>query len=65
MKLRRRTFLKASGLGLAAAMTGGCDSVGSVFGRMFAVPPRETLYFTPNDKFYIVNYSDSPFTVSR
>ena len=65
MKLRRRTFLKASGLGLATAMTGGCDSVGSVFGRMFAVPSRETLYFTPNDKFYIVNYSDSPFTVSR
>jgi DMSO/TMAO reductase YedYZ molybdopterin-dependent catalytic subunit len=65
MKLRRRTFLQASGLGLAVAMTGGCDSVGSLLGRMFAIPPRETLYFTPNDKFYIVNYSDSPFTVSR
>ena len=65
MKLRRRTFLQASGLGLAVAMTGGCDSVGSLLGRMFAIPPRETLYFTPNDKFYIVNYSDSPFTISR
>jgi DMSO/TMAO reductase YedYZ molybdopterin-dependent catalytic subunit len=65
MNLRRRTFLKVSGAGLVAAMTGGCDSVGGIFGRMFAVPPRETLYFTPNDKFYVVNYSDSPFSVSR
>ena len=46
-------------------MTGGCDAVGSVFGRMFAMPPRETNYFTPNNKFYVVNYSDSPFNVSR
>jgi hypothetical protein len=43
----------------------GCDSVGSVFGRMFAVPPRDTSYFTPNEDFYIVNYMDSPFNVSR
>jgi DMSO/TMAO reductase YedYZ molybdopterin-dependent catalytic subunit len=64
MKLTRRTILKASGLGLLAGLT-GCDSVGSVFGRMFAMPPRDTLYFTPNDKFYVVNYMDSPFNVSR
>jgi DMSO/TMAO reductase YedYZ molybdopterin-dependent catalytic subunit len=64
MKLLRRTFLKASSVGIIAAATGGCDSVGSVFGRMFAVPPRETTYFTPNDKFYVVNYSDSPFGAS-
>ena len=32
---------------------------------MFAVPPRDTSYFTPNDKFYVVNYSDSPFSLSR
>lgn len=66
MKLNRRTFLKLMGLG-AAATTGlpGCDAVGGVFGRMFAVPPRETTYFTPNDKFYVVNYMDSPFNVSR
>jgi DMSO/TMAO reductase YedYZ molybdopterin-dependent catalytic subunit len=32
---------------------------------MFAVPPRDTVYFTPNDQFYIVNYMDSPFNVSR
>lgn len=65
MRLNRRTLLKLSGLGLLAGFTGGCDSMGSVLGRMFAVPPRETLYFTPNDKFYVVNYMDSPYNLSR
>jgi len=66
--LNRRALLKLGlkmgGLGLLAGLP-GCDSVGSMFGRMFAIPPRETLYFTPNDKFYVVNYMDSPFNVSR
>jgi len=52
-------------MGTAAGMIGGCDSIGSVFGRMFAMPPRETMYFTPNNKFYVVNFMDSPFNVSR
>ncbi|MGH7255392.1 MAG: molybdopterin-dependent oxidoreductase [Nitrospirales bacterium] len=65
MDLSRRTILKLTGLGLAAGLTGGCDSVGSMFGRMFAMPPRETLYFTPNGKFYVVNYMDSPYNLSR
>src|SRR5437899_192447 len=30
-----------------------------------AVLPRDTTYYTPNDKFYVVNYSDSPFSLSR
>jgi len=60
----RRTFLKLSGFGLLAGLT-GCDAMGSVFGRMFAVPPRETTYFTPNAKFYVVNYSNSPFSLSH
>ena len=60
----RRTFLKFSGFGLLAGLT-GCDAMGGVFGRMFAVPPRDTTYITSNDKFYIVNYSDSPFNISR
>ncbi|MDE3226880.1 MAG: molybdopterin-dependent oxidoreductase, partial [Nitrospirota bacterium] len=64
MSLSRRTILKAAGLGALASLA-GCDSVGSMFGRMFAMPPRETLYFTPNDKFYIVNYADSAVSVSR
>ena len=53
------------GVGAAAGMMGGCDSIGSVFGRMFAMPPRDTIYFTPNNKFYVVNFMDSPFNVSR
>src|ERR1051325_9563186 len=67
MKLNRRTFLQLMGLGATAStgLLGGCDSVGSVFGRMFAVPPRDTNYFTPNDQFYVVNYMDSPFNLSR
>ncbi len=65
MRWSRRDLLKIGGLGLAAGLTGGCDSGASVFGRLFAVQPRETTYFTPNDTFYVVNYSDSPFSLSR
>ena len=60
MNITRRNLLKLTGLGAIASLTGACD-----FGSMFAVPPRETLYFTPNDKFYVVNYSKSPFNVTR
>ena len=45
MKLRRRMILQLMGLGAAAGMMGGCDSIGSVFGRMFAMPPRDTHLF--------------------
>ena len=65
LRWSRRDLLKIGGVGLAAGLTGGCDSAASVFGRLFAVPPRETTYFTPNDTFYVVNYSDSPFSLSR
>ena len=58
MHTSRRTILKATGLGAILGLTGGCDAVGGVFGRMFAVPPRETTYFTNNSKFYVVNYAD-------
>ena len=63
--LRRRSFLKTIGLGTIAGLTGGCDAVGNIFGRMFAVPPRATTYFTPNSKFYVVNYADSAVSLSR
>ena len=43
MKVKRRTLLQVGGLSLLAGLTGGCDAVGGVLGRMFAVPPRETL----------------------
>ena len=65
MNLSRRTILKATGLGALLGMSGGCDALGGVFGRMFAVPPRETSYFTNNSKFYVVNYADSVVSVSR
>jgi DMSO/TMAO reductase YedYZ molybdopterin-dependent catalytic subunit len=64
-KLSRRGILQVGGLGLVAGLTGGCDAMGTVLGRMFAVPPRDTVYLTPNDKFYVVNYSESALNVSR
>lgn len=63
MDISRRNLFKLTGLGTLAGLTSitsGCD-----FGSMFAVPPRETVYFTPNDKFYTVNYMDSPYNLSR
>ena len=63
--MRRRTILKALGLGTLAGATGGCDAVGSVFGRMFAIPARDTTYFTPNAKFYVVNYADGAVSMTR
>ena len=63
MDISRRTLLKLTGFGTLAgltSLTSGCD-----VGSMFAIPPRETLYFTPNDKFYTVNYMDSPYNLSR
>src|SRR6187455_1744771 len=65
MSFSRRTILKATGLGALTAATGGCDAAGGVFGRMFAVPPRDTTYFTSNSKFYVVNYADSAVSMSR
>ena len=65
LALQRRTVLKVLGLGAMAGVTGGCDAVGGVFGRMFAVPPRDTTYFTPTSKFYIVNYADGAVSMTR
>lgn len=62
---KRRDILKMTSAGLALSLAWQKADAASLFGRMFAVPPRETSYFTPNDKFYVVNYSDSPFSVSR
>src|SRR5437899_2632117 len=65
LRLSRRDLLKIGGLGLATSLLGQKADAAALFGRMFAVPPRDTTYFTPNDKFYVVNYSDSPFSLSR
>jgi DMSO/TMAO reductase YedYZ molybdopterin-dependent catalytic subunit len=63
--MTRRDLLKFGTLGTAWALVGNRAEAASLFGRMFSMPPRETSYFTPNEKFYIVNYSDSPFNLSR
>ncbi|OGX11985.1 MAG: oxidoreductase, partial [Nitrospirae bacterium RIFCSPLOWO2_12_FULL_63_8] len=62
---KRRNVLKVASAGLALGLVGQKAEAAALFGRMFAVPARETSYFTPNDKFYVVNYSDSPFSLSR
>ncbi len=62
---KRRDVMKLASAGLAIGLLGQKAEAAALFGRMFAVPPRETSYFTPNDKFYVVNYSDSPFSLSR
>lgn len=58
--LSRRAILQIGGLTALSGFVPGCD-----IGSMFAVPPRETVYFTPNEKFYVVNYMDSPYNFSR
>src|SRR5712691_9940722 len=65
LRLTRRDLLKIGGLGLATSVLGQKADAAALFGRMFAVPPRDTTYFTSNEKFYVVNYSDSPFSLSR
>ena len=62
---KRRDVLQMTSAGLLLGLAGQRAEAASLFGRMFAVPSRETSYFTPNDKFYVVNYSDSPFSLSR
>lgn len=58
--LSRRALFKLGGLAAMGAGLPGCD-----FGSMFAVPPRETVYFTPNDKFYTVNFMDASYNFTR
>ncbi len=48
------------GLATASLVLPGCD-----LGSMFAVPPRDTVYFTPNDKFYRVNINEGSYEFTR
>lgn len=61
----RRDLFKLASAGLALGLTRQKAEAAAISGRMFAIPPRETSYFTPNDTFYVVNYSDSPFSLAR
>jgi len=56
----RRALFKLGGLAAATMALPGCD-----LGSMFAVPPRDTVYFTPNDKFYTVNFMDASYNFTR
>lgn len=58
--LTRRAFLQLGGLTAMGLGLPGCD-----LGSMFAVPPRDTVYFTPNDKFYTVNFMDASYNFTR
>ena len=60
LPLSRRALFKLGGLVSAGMAIPGCD-----FGSMFAVPPRETVYFTPNSKFYTVNFMDASYNFTR
>lgn len=56
--LSRRRFL-ATAAAVAVAGAARPAQAGVFFwGKLFAVPPRETAFITPNDQFYRVNYSD-------
>ena len=58
--LSRRSLFKLGGLASLGLGVPGCD-----LGSMFAVPPRETTYFTSNDKFYTVNFMDASYNFTR
>lgn len=58
--LSRRALFKLGGLATISMGFPGCD-----LGSMFAVPPRETTYFTSNDKFYTVNFMDASYNFTR
>jgi DMSO/TMAO reductase YedYZ molybdopterin-dependent catalytic subunit len=58
--LSRRALFKLAGLTSLGLGFPGCD-----MGSMFAVPPRETTYFTSNDKFYTVNFMDASYNFTR
>ena len=58
--LNRRALFKLGGLATIGMGFPGCD-----LGSMFAVPPRETTYFTANDKFYTVNFMDASYNFTR
>ncbi|WNM57427.1 molybdopterin-dependent oxidoreductase [Candidatus Nitrospira allomarina] len=58
--LSRRALFKLGGLATIGVGFPGCD-----LGSMFAVPPRETTYFTSNEKFYTVNFMDASYNFTR
>jgi DMSO/TMAO reductase YedYZ molybdopterin-dependent catalytic subunit len=60
LSISRRGFFALGGFATASLALPGCD-----LGSMFAVPPRDTVYFTPNDKFYRVNFNEGSYNFTR
>ena len=58
--ISRRGILTLGGLATMGLALPGCD-----LGSMWAVPPRDTVYFTPNDKFYRVNFNEGSYNFTR
>ncbi len=61
--LSRRRLLVAATAAAAAGLAKPAEAGVFFWGRLFAVPPRETPFLTPNDQFYRVNYSDRSLEV--
>ena len=61
IRFNRRMFLRSAGLGTLASAWPVSSHAGTFFWkRLYAIPPRETVPITPNNKFYIVNYAGFP-----
>jgi DMSO/TMAO reductase YedYZ molybdopterin-dependent catalytic subunit len=56
--LSRRRLLAATAALAGGAVARPAEAGVFFWGRLFAVPPRDTPFVTPNDQFYRVNYSD-------
>jgi DMSO/TMAO reductase YedYZ molybdopterin-dependent catalytic subunit len=54
----RRRLLAAAAAVIVAGAARPAQAGVFFWGKLFAVPPRETAFITPNDQFYRVNYSD-------
>jgi hypothetical protein len=61
MRFNRRALFRYGTAGLLASGVPGSAEGGVFFWkRMFSIPPRDTSFITPNDKFYLVQYNGIP-----
>lgn len=58
LRLTRRKFLRYGGLGIGyGVLSRNAEAATFFLKRYMSLPPKETLFYTPNQDFYIVNYS--------
>jgi DMSO/TMAO reductase YedYZ molybdopterin-dependent catalytic subunit len=61
IRFDRRAFFRYTGFGFLASGLPNSAEAGTFFWkRMFSIPPRDTSFITPNDKFYLVHYDGVP-----